>query len=185
VPFKSFRFTGFNGGVYASANIFDQPSGTIARGSNLVQTRRGALQTVDGSSILCQPAAGFVPTGGFPPIASINSYTPSGIANVPNKLFGLTLADDGTCQIVDMTNATWDASSVIGTLSIQPELLLCAGHKSSASNLSFGATSHPASPLQYLSAGYQLPDACGSAGEWGAARGAHDYHRHGRLDLYL
>jgi hypothetical protein len=115
VPFKSFRFTGFNGGVYASANIFDQPSGTIARGSNLVQTRRGALQTVDGSSILCQPAAGFVPTGGFPPIASINSYTPSGIANVPNKLFGLTLADDGTCQIVDMTNATWDASSVIGT----------------------------------------------------------------------
>ena len=65
---KTFRFTGFVGGLYASSNVFDQPQGTVPRISNLILSERGGLKTVDGSHVITRPgpppaAFGFVSSG--------------------------------------------------------------------------------------------------------------------------
>jgi len=60
-PFKTFRFTGFSGGLYASANTFDQPQGTVARISNLLFSERGGFLTVDGSHVITRPGAAPAP----------------------------------------------------------------------------------------------------------------------------
>jgi len=81
VAFKSFRFSGLTGGLYASANLFDQPQGTLPRISNLVYTRRGGLQTVDGSRVIVKPNRDTNP-GPYDPIASLQQYNPAGVPGI-------------------------------------------------------------------------------------------------------
>jgi len=103
--FKSFRFSGFLGGLYAAANIFDQPQGTVPLISNLVYTRRGGLQTVDGSRVVVSPEE----PGTYPPFVALAQYNPAGVSGAVPHLFGISLDSSGNARVVDLTSATWSA----------------------------------------------------------------------------
>jgi hypothetical protein len=101
VAFKSFRFTGLVGGLYAAANIFDQPQGTLPLLSNFVFTKRGGLMTVDGSHVISAPAAG--PGGGpYAPFAAMAQYNPAGVSGPVPVLFGLTLTPAGVATVINL-----------------------------------------------------------------------------------
>lgn len=101
---REFRFTGLTGGVYASANIFDQPKGTLPYLSNMLLSRRGGLRTVDGSHVICRPA-GSPP---YPPIAFMAQYNPSGVSGSVARLFGITLDADNNSEVIDLSLNTWN-----------------------------------------------------------------------------
>ena len=109
--FKSFRFTGLTGGLYAAANIFDQPQGTLPLISNLVFTRRGGLQTVDGSHQTVTPNPGTNP-GPYTPIVAMAQYNPAGVSGIVPHLFGMTLDAANNATIIDLSLALW--SGVFG-----------------------------------------------------------------------
>lgn len=109
--FKSFRFSGLTGGLYASANIFDQPQGTLPFISNIVFTRRGGLQTVDGSHQVVIPNSGTNP-GPYAPIVAMAQYNPAGVTGIVPHLFGMTLDASGNATIIDLSAALW--SGVFG-----------------------------------------------------------------------
>jgi hypothetical protein len=106
VAFKSFRFSGLTGGLYASANLFDQPQGTLPRITNLVYTRRGGLQTVDGSRVIVKPNPDTNP-GPYDPIASLQQYNPAGVPGIVPHLFGITLSKDDVANVIDLSIALW------------------------------------------------------------------------------
>ena len=112
MPLREFRFTGLTGGVYASANKFDQPKGTLPYLVNLLLSRRGGLRTVDGSHVICQPAGG---VGGrpYPPIVFVLQYQPAGIAGSQPHLLGMSLDSSGNGRVIDLSAATW--SGVFGS----------------------------------------------------------------------
>lgn len=86
-PTKSFRFSGLVGGLYAAANVFDQPQGTVPRLSNMVFTERGGLLTTDGTHVVSRPVpppppAGFISSGAVsssqPPAPGLRSTATTG-----------------------------------------------------------------------------------------------------------
>lgn len=104
MPLKEFRFTGLTGGIYASANPFDQPKGTLPYLVNMLMTRRGGLRTVDGSHITCSPA-GDAP---YPTIPFMAQYNPAGVSGTVPHLLGITLDDAFTATVIDISDATWE-----------------------------------------------------------------------------
>jgi hypothetical protein len=98
---RTFRFSGFVGGVNAAANIFDQPVGTVLRASNLVGTRRGGLQTVDGSHVVSSPASGT----SISPIVFLGRYNPK-LGVGASRLFAVMLSN-GTASIYDANGSTY------------------------------------------------------------------------------
>ena len=135
MPFKSFRFSGLTGGLYSSANIFDQPQGTIPRLINLVYTRRGGLQTVDGSRVIVKPNPNTNP-GPYDPIAALQQYNPAGVPGIVPHLFGITLSTTGVARVIDLTTALWsgsfggpfsDAGPVVGAVQFSNSMVFALG----------------------------------------------------------
>lgn len=106
-PFKTFRFSGWSGGLYASSNVFDQPQGTVPRISNLLFAERGGLNTVDGSHVVVRPGPPPAPLGWVSsgPVTSVSPPAPvvvsssvgftftgnSGLGGVPSLPMTLTM----------------------------------------------------------------------------------------------
>lgn len=108
---KVFRFSGLVAGLYAAANIFDQPQGSLPRISNLVFTERGGLLTTDGTHVISRPAPppaakGFISSGAIsseqPPAPTIpNSSTQSSGGNTGNVPLSIDV-DTPTADVGDL-----------------------------------------------------------------------------------
>jgi len=96
------------GGVYAPTNIFTQPPGTVMRASNLIGTRRGALQTVDGSHAISSPASGTT----INPIVFLGRYNPK-LGVGPSRLFAVMLSSTGSASIYDANVSPYGPSPLV------------------------------------------------------------------------
>lgn len=123
-PFQVFRYTGFSKGLYAPANIFDQPKGSLPRISNMLFTERGGLVTVDGTHQICTPGPslatlGFVTSGqvasGQPPAPVVVGATSADI-NYPGGITpgSLTLPLPSGLQVGDVV-VGWVTNEFFGS----------------------------------------------------------------------
>ena len=62
--------------LYSGVSRFDEPEGSVPRGSNMIWLRRGALRTTDGS-LMWSSLNGGGPTTGQNPFRWIGRYFPT------------------------------------------------------------------------------------------------------------
>lgn len=125
--FASAPVTDFHRGVYASANRFTLPPGSVLRSSNLVLTTRGALTTIDGDHVLYSN----VPTGaGFQTLQLIQ-WAPTNLANA-HRLVVLVWEGGGNIALWDTLGAVnlatvASASLTANMVQAQDQLVVAPG----------------------------------------------------------
>lgn len=98
----------FSKGIYANANRFEQPPGTLHSLSNFVYDKDGALQTVDGSLILCS-FNGAGPTTNNTPFRFLLRYAQTGFGQ---RIFGL-LPTGTVVGVMNVSGSSWGSADLV------------------------------------------------------------------------
>jgi len=89
--------------LYSGVSRFDEPEGSVPRGSNMIWLRRGALRTTDGS-LMWSSLNGGGPTTGQNPFRWIGRYFPT--TATQQVLYALQTGG-GQIKLIDVTNPVY------------------------------------------------------------------------------